>query len=92
MAKAKKEPAFKFKPVCGMDEDGVDAFIDEAEQQDAGTSRFPWPNSLKDEVKAAISGMQHMPFVKEKVNEVIVAKAGPGLFGRGPFKLPGMIQ
>lgn len=89
MAKAKKAD---FKPVCGMSEDGVDAFLDEAEQQDVGTSRFPWDKSLKSDIKAAISGMQHMPFVKEKVNEVVVDKAGPGLFGRGPFKLPGMIQ
>jgi hypothetical protein len=90
MAKAKKQPSFK--PVCGMDEDGTDAFLDDAEQQDVGTSRFPWDKSLKADIKAAISGMQHMPHVKEKVNELVVAKAGPGLFGRGPFKLPGMIQ
>lgn len=89
MAKAKKAD---FKPVCGMNENGIDAFLDDAEQQDVGTSRFPWDKSLKSDIKAAISGMQHMPFVKEKVNEVVVAKAGPGLFGRGPFKLPGMIQ
>lgn len=90
MAKAKKQPSFK--PVCGMDEDGTDAFIDEAERQDVGTARFPWGKSLKADIKSAISGMQHMPFVKEKVNEIVVAKAGPGLFGRGPFKLSGMLQ
>ncbi len=89
-----KRPAARaaFKPVCGMSEEGIDAFLDEAEAQDRGTARFPWPKDLKADIKAAISGMDYMPAVKERVNEIVVAQAGPGLFGRGPFKLPGMLQ
>jgi hypothetical protein len=73
--------------VCGMDEAGVDAFLDEAEEMDKGTTRYPWKKSLKTEIKKAIAGMQFMPGVKETVNAVVVSKAGPGLFGRGPFNL-----
>lgn len=75
----------KFQPVCGMDEAGVDAFLAAAEQGDKGTERYPWSKGLRAELKAGISGMQFMPHVKEKVNEIVVAKAGPGLLGRGPF-------
>jgi hypothetical protein len=81
--------AEKKKPlsVCGMNEVGIDAFLNDAEQLDKGTSRYPWPKSLKGQIKTAINGMQFMTAVKEKVNEMVVAKAGPGLFGRGPFNL-----
>ena len=79
---------FQFKPVCGMNEAGVDAFISDAEQMDRGTDRFPWRGNLKSESKAAINGMTFMPDVKKRLNEVVVAKAGPGPFNRGPFLLP----
>lgn len=79
--------AKKFKGCCGFDEKGIDAFLYEAEQQDKGTTRFPWSKALKTEIKAAIDGMQFMPAVKEKINEIVVKKAGPGLIGRGPFNL-----
>jgi hypothetical protein len=75
--------------VCGMNEDGVDRFLDTAEQMDKGTTRFPWPKDLKAEIKAAINGKTFMPDVQETVNKLVVAKAGPGLFGRGPFNLDG---
>lgn len=78
----------KFASVCGMDEIGVDQFLAAAEQEDKGTDRFPWPAKLKAEIKAAISGMQFMPHVMERVNEIVVAEAGPGLLGRGPFFMP----
>ena len=78
----------KFEPVCGMNEQGVDEFIDNAEAHDKGTDRFPWPNGFKDEVKAAISGMTFMDAVKRKVNALVLQKLGPGLLGRGPFNLP----
>lgn len=73
--------------VCGMDEAGVDAFLKEAEEQDKGTARYPWKAALRSEIKKAIAGMQFMPAVKERVNEIVVKKAGPGLLGRGPFNL-----
>jgi hypothetical protein len=72
---------------CGMDVKGIEAFIDDAEQQDKGTTRYPWPKRLKLQIRKEIEGMQFMPAVKEKVNEMVVAKAGPGLLGRGPFNL-----
>lgn len=81
-------PKFEFKPVCGMSEAGVDAFIDEAEQHDKGTTRFPWSKRLKTLIKRNIDGMTYMPDVKKRLNEIVVAEAGPGLFGRGPFVLP----
>ena len=73
--------------VCGMNEAGVDAFLKDAEELDKGTTRYPWKAALKTEIKKAIAGMQFMPAVKEKVNEIVVKKAGPGLLGRGPFNL-----
>lgn len=72
---------------CGMDHKGIAKFIDDAEQQDKGTTRYPWPKGLKEEIKDAITGMQFMPAVQEKVNAMVLAKAGPGLLGRGPFNL-----
>ena len=81
-------PKFDFRPVCGMSEEGVDAFLDEAEQQDKGTARYPWPRRLKPYLKHEIGGMTFMPDVKKRVNEIVVREAGPGLFGRGPFNLP----
>jgi hypothetical protein len=81
-------PKFAFKPVCGLSEEGVDAFIDEAEQLDKGTTRFPWNDRLKEAIKVEISGMTFMPDVKKRVNELVVEARGPGLFGRGPFNLP----
>lgn len=73
--------------VCGMNEAGVDAFLKEAEEHDKGTVRYPWKASLRTEIKKAIAGMQFLPAVKERVNEIVVKKAGPGLHGRGPFNL-----
>lgn len=73
--------------VCGMDAEGVKAFIDAAEEQDKGTARYPWPKGLKPAITKAIDGMQFMPTVKETINAMVVAKAGPGLLGRGPFNL-----
>ena len=73
--------------VCGMNEVGVDAFLHDAEELDKGTVRYPWKAALRNEIKKAIDGMQFMPAVKEKVNEIVVKKAGPGLLGRGPFNL-----
>jgi|EndMetStandDraft_3_1072993.scaffolds.fasta_scaffold303874_2 hypothetical protein len=70
---------------CGMDARGIDAFLNDAEQTDKGTTRFPWPKGLKDEIKDAITGMQFMPAVKELVDRMVLAKAGPGLSARGPF-------
>ena len=83
----------KFLPVCGWDESGVDEFLAGAEQQDYGTERYPWPKGLRAELKVAISGMQYLPEVKETVNRIVVEKAGPGLFGRGPFHpAPGTVN
>jgi hypothetical protein len=77
--------AKKFGSTCGLNETGVDAFLNDAEQLDKGTSRFPWPKGLKGKIKAAIDGMTFMPAVKGKVNDLVVKKAGPGLLNRGPF-------
>ena len=74
-----------FSQVCGMNEVGVDAFLNDAEQLDKGTSRFPWPKALKGKIKAAIDGMTFMPAVKAKVNDLVVKEAGTGLLNRGPF-------
>lgn len=74
---------------CGLNEDGIDAFLADAEQVDRGTSRYPWPKKLKAEIKTAIDGMMFMPAVKEKINELVVKGAGPGLLNRGPFNLGG---
>lgn len=73
--------------VCGMDTEGLDAFLHDAEQADKGTTRYPWPKGLKAEIRKAVTGMQFMPAVKEKINAMVLAKAGPGLHGRGPFNL-----
>ena len=78
----------KFEPVCGLNEEGVDAFLQEAEQLDKGTDRFPWPDEFKNEVKYQISGMVRMDDVKRRINAYVVHKLGPGLLGRGPFNLP----
>jgi len=77
--------AKKFGSTCGLNEKGVDAFLNDAEQLDKGTSRFPWPKTLKGKIKAAIDGMAFMPAVKGKVNDLVVKEAGPGLLNRGPF-------
>lgn len=77
--------AKKFNGACGYNEDGIDAFLNDAEALDKGTARFPWPKTLKGKIKTAIDGMQFMPAVKGKVNELVLKHAGPGLFNRGPF-------
>lgn len=74
--------------VCGMDETGVDAFLEEAEKRDVGTERHPWPPEFKAEVKATIDGMSFMPDVKRTVNSLVLSKLGPGLFNKGPFLEP----
>lgn len=86
-----KAKAFTYKPVCGMSQDGFNAFLDEAEGHDKGTERYPWPKGLKAEITEAVSGMAFIHDVQVKVNEIVVAKGGPGLFNRGPFKMPGDI-
>lgn len=86
--KAPKALEPPFEPVCGLDEAGVDDLLDTAEQLDLGTERFPWPDGLKDDIKATISGMTFMDAVKRKINDIVVEKAGPGLFNRGPYNLP----
>lgn len=91
MAKKPKSAKAAYEPVCGMSREGFDAFLDEAENHDKGTERYPWPEGLKAEIAEACSGMSFMPEVKAKVNALVVAKAGPGLFNRGPFKMPGDI-
>lgn len=83
---AKKTKAFG--SCCGLNEQGIDAMLFDAEQLDVGTARFPWPKGLKDTIKAEVDGMVFMPAVKEKINALVVAKAGPGLFNRGPYNLP----
>lgn len=77
----------KFGSTCGLNEAGVDAFLNDAEQLDKGTSRFPWPKSLKGKIKSEIDGMTFMPAVKGKVNAIVVKNAGSGLLNRGPFDL-----
>ena len=79
--------AKKFGSTCGLNEKGVDAFLNDAEQLDKGTSRYPWPKALKGKIKTAIDGMTFMPAVKGKVNDLVVKEAGPGLLNRGPFEL-----
>lgn len=75
----------KFGSTCGLNEAGIDAFLNDAEQLDKGTSRYPWPKPLKGKIKRAIDGMTFMPAVKGKVNDLVVKEAGSGLLNRGPF-------
>lgn len=74
--------------MCGLDEAGVDAFLDDAEVRDAGTARYPWPKEFRDKLKTALDGMTNMDAVKRKINAAVLDDLGPGLFNRGPFVLP----
>lgn len=82
---ADSEGAAPFGGACGFNEVGIDQLLADAEAMDRGTTRYPWPNGLKAKIKAEIDGMQYLQGVKDKINALVVANAGPGLFGRGPF-------
>lgn len=69
----------------GLTGDAVKAFIINGERNDAGTTRYPWPDAFKEKVFHAVAPLGDVPAIKAKINEMVVKEFGPGLLGKGPY-------
>lgn len=71
---------------AGLSDVGLRRFIDEAEQLDRGTTRYPWGDAVKLKILEESDGARDQAALRAVVDRVVLKELGGGTNGRAPFQ------